>query len=123
MSILGNILWILLGGGIFLFIEYAVAGVILCMTIIGIPFGYQMLKLALFALVPFGRQAVRGEFHSGCLATGFNVIWVITGGLCIVFTHFIFGLLCAITIIGLPFAKQHFKLAGFALVPFGTTMR
>jgi uncharacterized membrane protein YccF (DUF307 family) len=123
MSIIGNILWILLGGGIFLFFEYALAGVVLCMTIIGIPFGYQMLKLALFALVPFGREAVRGGSHTGCLSTLFNVIWVMTGGLCIVVTHLIFGLICAVTIIGLPFARQHIKLAAFALVPFGTVVK
>jgi len=123
MSIIGNMLWVLLGGGIFLFFEYAVAGVILSITIIGIPFGYQMLKLALFALVPFGKEAVRGRSHTGCLSTLFNVIWMMTGGLCIVVTHLIFGLLCAVTIIGLPFAKQHIKLAAFALVPFGTVVK
>jgi uncharacterized membrane protein YccF (DUF307 family) len=123
MSIIGNILWILLGGGIFLFIEYAIAGFILSMTIIGIPFGYQMLKLSMLALLPFGRKIERGNLHTGCLSTVFNIIWVFTGGLCIVMTHLIFGLLCAITIIGLPFAKQHMKLCAFALVPFGTVIR
>lgn len=123
MSILGNILWILFGGGIFLFIEYAVGGVILSMTIIGIPFGYQMFKLAMLALVPFGREVTRGKSGMGCLSTVFNIIWIFTGGICIVMTHFIFGLLCALTIIGIPFAKQHLKLCALALIPFGAVIR
>ena len=123
MSLLGNILWILLGGGIILFLEYLFAGFILCLTIVGIPFGIQCIKLSLLALLPFGREVADTESAHGCLATLMNVLWIIVGGIIITLTHIIFGLLCAITIIGIPFAKQHMKLAALALTPFGKTIR
>ncbi len=119
MNLLGNILWLLLGGGIILFIEYAVSGLALCLTIIGIPFGIQCLKLAVVSLAPFGTKIREGEHSGGCLHVVFNVLWIFIGGFWIALTHVIFGILCAITIIGIPFARQHFKLAGLALVPFG----
>ena len=123
MSLLGNILWILLGGGIILFLEYLFAGFFLCLTIVGIPFGIQCIKLSLLALLPFGREIADTESAHGCLATLMNVLWIIVGGIIITLTHIIFGLLCAITIIGIPFAKQHMKLAALALTPFGKTIR
>lgn len=119
MSIIGNLLWIVLGGGIFLFIEYAIGGIALCLTIVGIPFGIQCFKLAVLSLVPFGSRVVDKPSAGGCLTVIMNILWIITGGLPVVITHLIFGILCAITIIGLPFARQHFKLAGLALTPFG----
>lgn len=119
MSLLGNILWIVLGGGIILFLEYLIAGLLLCATIIGIPFGFQCIKISLLALIPFGRKIVEDEKGTGCLSTVMNVIWILIGGIWIALTHLIFAVLCAITIIGLPFAKQHLKLAGLALMPFG----
>lgn len=123
MSLLGNVLWILLGGGIFLFLEYLFGGVLLCVTIIGIPFGVQCMKLALLALLPFGREVVEGESHAGCLSVVMNVLWILFGGIWITLTHLLFGLLCAITIIGIPFAKQHVKLAALALAPFGKSVK
>lgn len=123
MSLLGNILWILLGGGIFLFLEYLFGGVLLCVTIIGIPFGVQCMKLALLALLPFGREVVEGESHAGCLSVVMNLLWILLGGIWITLTHLLFGLLCAITIIGIPFAKQHVKLAALALAPFGKSVK
>jgi uncharacterized membrane protein YccF (DUF307 family) len=123
MSVLGNILWILLGGGIVLFLEYLLGGILLCLTIVGIPFGVQCIKLALLALLPFGREVVAGKSHSGCLAIVMNVLWLLLGGIWITLTHLLFGLLCAITIIGIPFAKQHVKLAALALAPFGKSVK
>jgi uncharacterized membrane protein YccF (DUF307 family) len=123
MSVLGNILWIFLGGGIFLFFEYIFGGIILCITIVGIPFGLQCFKLAVLALMPFGREAVDTESSSGCLAIVMNVLWILIAGIEIALTHLIFGLFCAITIIGIPFTKQHIKLAGLALTPFGKEIR
>ncbi len=123
MSVLGNILWILLGGGIFLFLEYLFGGVLLCLTIIGIPFGVQSIKLSILALLPFGKEVVHTQSATGCLSTFLNVIWIVFAGIAIAATHVIFGILCAITIIGIPFAKQHMKLASFALTPFGHTFR
>jgi uncharacterized membrane protein YccF (DUF307 family) len=121
MSLIGNILWIFLGGGIVLFLEYLFGGVILCVTIIGIPFGVQCFKLSVLALLPFGKAIKTTKSGHGVLSTLLNVVWIVFAGLAIALSHFIFGLLCAITIVGLPFAKQHMKLASLALTPFGHT--
>jgi len=118
MSTLGNLLWLILGG-IIIAIEYLVASLILMITIIGIPFGLQTLKMGMLALWPFGRTTVQRKSTTGCLSTLMNIIWIFTGGIWIALSHFAFGLLLAITIIGIPFARQHFKLAGLALTPFG----
>jgi uncharacterized membrane protein YccF (DUF307 family) len=123
MSAVGNILWIVLGGGIFLFFEYLLGGLILCLTIIGIPFGVQCMKLSLLALVPFGKEVTQTKTGSGCLSVFMNVLWIIFGGIPLALTHVVFGILCAITIIGVPFAKQHMKLAALSLTPFGHTFR
>lgn len=123
MSAIGNILWILLGGGLLLFLEYLIGGVLLCVTIIGIPFGVQCIKLSLLALLPFGKRVEDGHGASGCLSVVMNVLWILSGGVTLVATHLVFGLLCAVTIIGIPFAKQHLKLAALALTPFGHTFR
>jgi uncharacterized membrane protein YccF (DUF307 family) len=119
MSLLGNILWIILGGGIILFLEYLLAGLVLCITIIGIPFGIQCIKLSFLALLPFGKEIRHEDGAVGCLSTFMNLIWILIGGVWIALTHLIFAVICAITIIGIPFAKQHIKLASFSLVPFG----
>ncbi len=118
MRILGNIIWLLFGG-IFIAIEYLISSFILIITIIGIPFGLQTLKLAVLALWPFGKEIRHRENASGCLSTIMNIIWLLIGGLWISISHVLIGILLGITIIGIPFAKQHFKLAGLALTPFG----
>ncbi len=123
MSTLGNILWVLLGGGLFLFVLYLLGGTLLCLTIIGIPFGIQCLKLSMLALVPFGKRVEGTASATGGLAVFMNILWVLFGGIVLAVTHVSFGLLCAVTIIGLPFARQHLKLATLALVPFGHTVR
>ncbi|HBH49913.1 MAG TPA: YccF domain-containing protein [Bacteroidales bacterium] len=122
MNLLANILWIFLGGGIILFIEYLIGGFLLCLTIIGIPFGIQKFKLAVFALAPFGRNVMSTGAASGCLPVFFNVLWILFGGFWIAVTHLVLALIFAITIIGLPFAKQHVKLAGLAVAPFGQSV-
>jgi uncharacterized membrane protein YccF (DUF307 family) len=88
-------------------------------TIIGIPFGIQTLKLANLALWPFGREVRSKPSSDGCLSIFMNVLWILLGGLCIALTHLVFALILTITIIGVPFALQHVKLAGLAVVPFG----
>jgi uncharacterized membrane protein YccF (DUF307 family) len=118
MSILGNIIWLLFGGFI-IAIEYLVGSIALMITIVGIPFGVQTLKLGLLAIWPFGRGTKVHARASGCLYILMNVIWLIFGGLCIALTHFILGVLLCITIIGIPFGLQHFKLTNMALTPFG----
>lgn len=119
MSLLGNILWIFLGGGLFLFIGYLTGGFALCLTIVGIPFGIEKFKLAVLALAPFGREVRSTERSAGCLYIFLNVIWLLFGGIWIALIHVVFALICAITIIGIPFALQHMKLVSLALSPFG----
>lgn len=119
MRTLANILWIFLGGGIILFFLYLIGGITLCITIIGIPFGIQKIKLAIFALAPFGREVKENPSASGCLMILLNIIWILCGGVWIAITHLVLALIFAITIIGLPFAKQHMKMAHLAIVPFG----
>jgi len=118
MKTLGNILWLIFGG-FFIAIEYFVASLALMITIIGIPFGIQTLKLGVLALWPFGREAHASVRSSGCLYVLMNIIWILVGGIWISLSHVVFGLLWCITIIGIPFGMQHFKLAGVALTPFG----
>lgn len=118
MKTLGNIIWFVFGG-VFVAIEYVFASVALMVTIIGIPFGLQSLKLAEVALWPFGKKAIHSQSSSGCLSLLMNIIWFFVGGLPIVLTHLFFGLLFYITIIGIPFGNQHFKLMKLAFSPFG----
>lgn len=121
MNVLLNIIWLVLGGFL-IFVEYVIASLLLMITIIGIPFGFQTFKLAGLALLPFGKE-VRTETQSvGCLYLIMNVLWLIFGGIAICISHLIFGLILCITIIGIPFGLQHFKLAGLALAPFGKTI-
>ena len=121
MKILGNIVWLIFGG-IITSIEYAIASLVLMITIIGIPFGLQTLKLAMLALWPFGSKVTDSGNSGGCLSVVMNIIWLIFGGLCICLSHLIFGLLLCITIIGIPFGMQHFKMAALSLTPFGKTI-
>jgi uncharacterized membrane protein YccF (DUF307 family) len=118
MNFFGNLIWLIFGG-IIIAIEYVVGSIILMVTIVGIPFGLQTLKMASLALWPFGRDTRVQARASGCLYIFMNVLWLFTGGLCIAITHAIFGLLLCITIIGIPFGLQHFKLTAIALSPFG----
>ncbi|WP_106829471.1 YccF domain-containing protein [Parabacteroides pacaensis] len=121
MKTLGNIIWLLFGG-IITCIEYLIASIGLMITIIGIPFGLQTFKLATLALWPFGKQVQDTGSSGGCLTVIMNIIWIFIGGIWICLSHLGFGLLLCITIIGIPFGLQHFKLAGLALTPFGKTI-
>ena len=122
MNTIGNILWIILGGFI-VFLMYIFGSLILMITIVGIPFGLQTLKMANLALFPFGREAVQGERSGGCLYIIINIIWLLVAGIEIAIVHLLLALIFAITIIGIPFAAQHVKLAYLALVPFGMDIR
>lgn len=113
-----NLLWIVLGG-LVICIEYVIASLLLMITIVGIPFGFQTLKLAMLALCPFGCQVRSCPGDGGCLSVLMNIIWIFVGGIWISLSHLAFGVLLCITIIGIPFGLQHFKLAGLALTPFG----
>lgn len=116
LQTIGNILWLVLGG-LFLGIGYILGGIVICITIIGIPFGLKAIQFGWGMLTPFGRTVVPKE-DTGCVALGLNVIWLILFGWELAIAHIISGLLTAITIIGIPFAQQHFKLVPVALFPF-----
>jgi len=118
MKILGNLIWLLFGG-LIIAIQYLVGSIVLMITIIGIPFGVQTLKMAALALWPFGRDTQVHSRASGCLYILMNILWLLCGGLWIAASHAIFGLILCITIIGIPFGLQHFKLTAVALTPFG----
>jgi uncharacterized membrane protein YccF (DUF307 family) len=118
LNTIGNLIWFIFGGFISA-LAYLIGGFVLCITIIGIPFGLQCFKIAGFVLWPFGRTIVTHERSGGCLYIIFNILWIFTGGLWAAISHLVFGLLLCLTIIGIPFGNQHFKLAFLALAPFG----
>jgi uncharacterized membrane protein YccF (DUF307 family) len=122
MNLLLNIIWLILGGFIVV-IAYLLGGILLCITIIGIPFGIQCFKLTGLALAPFGREIREKEPPSGALAVIMNVIWIILPGLELAIFHLFMALLLALTIIGLPLAAQHLKMTRLALIPFGFEVR
>lgn len=123
MGIIGNIIWLIFGG-IEIAFEYFFASFILAITIIGIPFALQTVKLGIYALWPFGQTVVYNSNGSlsGCATTILNLIWLIFGGIWICLSHLVLGVVFCITIIGIPFGLQHFKLATLALAPFGRTV-
>lgn len=118
MKIIGNIIWVFFGG-LQISIEYFVGGLVLMLTIIGIPFGVQCMKLGMFALWPFGSEVSQKETNHDSLNLFMNVLWFFVGGYGIWITHILFGILFYLTIIGIPFGKMHFRLANLALSPFG----
>src|SRR4029453_9473611 len=113
-----NILWVVFSG-VWLFISYVVAGIVQCLTIIGIPFGVQSFKLASFALWPFGRVVVTRAERSEALGCVGNVLWFVLAGFWLALEHAILGVLLCITIIGIPLGLGNFKLIPLALAPFG----
>jgi uncharacterized membrane protein YccF (DUF307 family) len=121
MKLIGNILWFVLAG-IWLAIGYTIAGLLLCITIIGIPFGIQAFKLAGFALWPFGRTVVAASDALGVLDIIFNVLWLFLFGWELFLLSIAAGILLCITIIGIPFGIQAFKMSVLALWPFGQTV-
>lgn len=122
MKIILNLLWLIFGG-LATAIEYLISSVGLMITIIGIPFGLQTLKIGILALWPFGKQVTPSETSDSCLSLLMNIIWIFIGGIWICLTHLLFGVLLYITIIGIPFGTQHFKLAALALSPFGKKIK
>jgi uncharacterized membrane protein YccF (DUF307 family) len=122
MNLLLNIIWLVFGGFIVV-LAYLLGGLLLCITIIGIPFGFQCFKLAGLAVSPFGREIREKEPPSGAVAVIMNIIWIILPGLELAVFHLVMALLFAITIIGLPIAAQHLKMTRLALIPFGFEVR
>lgn len=116
MNFIGNVIWLLFGG-IIAAIVWFLAGLLLCITIIGIPFGVQCFKIANFVIWPFGKEIEIGDFGAGGLI--FNIIWIFLLGWELALAHLIIGALFCMTIIGIPFGLQHFKFAQLGLIPFG----
>ena len=122
MNLLLNIIWLIFGGFIVV-LAYLLGGLLLCITIIGIPFGIQCFKLAGLAIAPFGREVREKEPPGGAVAVIMNIIWIILPGLELAIFHLVMALVFAITIIGLPIAAQHLKMTRLALIPFGFQVR
>jgi uncharacterized membrane protein YccF (DUF307 family) len=122
MSLLGNIIWLIFGG--FLTgLGYIIGGLLTCLTIIGIPFGLQAIKLGFATFTPFGKEVVSEETADSSLKLIFDIIWAVLFGWEIAIAHLTSAAILAITIIGIPFAKQHIKLIILALLPFGRDLK
>lgn len=119
MSFLGNVIWFLFGGFISGLL-WIIAGLLCCVTIIGIPVGLQCFKFAALSFCPFGRDI---EYSSGAISLLANIIWIAICGLPMATVNAVFGVLYCITIVGIPFGLQFFKLALLALMPFGAKIR
>lgn len=122
MSFLGNVLW-LICGGFLAGLGYLVAGLLLCLTIVGIPFGVQAIKLGVATFCPFGKQVVELPDANSTLRVLFNVIWILLFGWEIALAHLVHAAGLFVTIIGIPFAIQHVKLIPLSLMPFGRDLR
>lgn len=115
MGCLGNALWFIFGGCV-TGLSWCLAGCLWCLTIIGIPVGLQCFKFASLSFFPFGKEVVYGGGPGSFLL---NVIWLVVSGLVLAMEHLGIGVLLCITVVGIPFGLQQFKLAKLALMPFG----
>lgn len=118
MKFLGNLVWLLFGG-LLTALMYWVAGLVMCITIVGIPFGVQLFKIGTLSLWPFGHELVPTANEGSCMQLIFNILWIVLGWWEIALTHLTFGLILCCTIVGIPWGVQHFKLAIASLLPFG----
>ena len=122
MSLIGNLVFFIFGGFV-IFIGYVLGGLLICLTIIGIPFGLMCFRLAGSVIAPFGREVRETEPPGGPITLIMNIIWIILPGLELAIMHLLLAALFALTIIGYPLAVQHMKLVPMALLPFGHVMR
>ena len=122
MRLVLNLLWVVFGGGLVIWLEYMLGALLLCLTVVGIPFGMQCVKIANFGLWPFGRTT---SDESGGTAIGcvLNAVWIVVAGIWIFLSHIGLAITLALTVIGIPFAVQHIKLAMLAFAPFGAAVR
>jgi uncharacterized membrane protein YccF (DUF307 family) len=125
LAFLLNLLWIVFGG-LWMAIAWVVAGIIMAITIIGLPWAWAAFNIASYTLLPFGRKAVsraeysgRHDIGTGPLGLLGNIIWLVLAGWWLALGHLITSIMLAVTIIGIPFAWAHLKLAGIALWPIG----
>ena len=117
-NFVGNLVWLVFGG-LLAAIGYLTGGFVLCVTIVGIPWGLQCFKLAGLVLWPFGKKVVSENNPMGCMNIFFNIVWILCGGLYTAIVHIVMGIILCVTIIGIPWGRQHFKLVEISLMPFG----
>ena len=122
MTLLGNIIWFIFGG-VFACIGWFAAGITLCLTIIGIPFGLQAFKLGIASLTPFGKEVIEVPDANSPLRILFNIVWILLPGPTLALHHLFWAVVLGITIVGIPFAKQHLKLIPLCLFPFGRDLK
>ena len=122
MSTLGNVVWLIFGGFLAA-LGYIVGGLLLCITVVGIPFGLQSMKIGIATLAPFGREVVEESHGNSTVRILFNVLWLVLFGWEIALAHLFSALILTITVVGIPFAKQHIKLIPLSLFPFGRFLR
>ena len=115
MRMLGNILWIIFGGFVSA-LGWIVAGCLWCITIVGIPIGKQCFKLCSISLNPFGKEV---EYGGGAVSFIVNILWIIFSGIELAITNLALGAVLCVTIVGIPFGMQYFKIAKLSLMPFG----
>lgn len=119
MGCIGNALWFIFGG-VWMGLSWGLAGILWCITIVGIPVGVQCFKMAGLAFFPFGKEV---DYGGGAGSLLLNIVWIIFSGLALAIEAAVIGVLFCITIVGIPFGKQCFKLSKLALMPFGATVR
>jgi len=115
MRMLGNIFWIIFGGFLSA-LGWIVAGCLWCITIVGIPIGKQCFKLCSISLNPFGKEV---EYGGGAVSFIVNILWIIFSGIELAITNLALGAILCVTIVGIPFGMQFFKIAKLSLMPFG----
>ena len=118
MNFIGNLIWIICGG-LFSAIGWWLAGILWCITIVGIPVGLQCFKMSSLSLNPFGKEVIDEGGAVSCLL---NIIWFFVSGLELAIGNLVSGCVLCVTIIGIPFGMQFFKIARLALFPFGATI-
>lgn len=118
MRIIGNLLWLLFGG-LEAAIGYFTGSLAVAVTIVGIPLALQTFKIGLLCLWPFGAEVRDTDTPPGCIRIPLNLLWLVFGGLWAWLMHILFGCLLCVTVIGIPFGRQHFKMARLSLFPFG----
>jgi len=121
MSLIGNLLWLIFGGFVAA-IGYILGGILLCITVIGLPFGIPAINLGFAVLMPFGKQVVATHQNMNLVALLLNILWVVVVGWAIAIAHLVHGIVLCVTVIGIPFGLQHFKLIPVALMPFSYTL-
>ena len=119
MSLIGNVLWIIFGGFLSA-LGWLIAGLLWCITVVGIPVGIQCFKLASLSLCPFGKKVTHNGGPGSFLL---NVLWFLFSGMELALGNLILGCILCVTIVGIPFGKQFFKIAGLALAPFGAQIK